>query len=131
MKEQFELLLNDEEKLIFNPPTYRSTDPETSAEAAHDAEFHASTGRILTLQALAKGPMTDYELEAITGWQKNSIGKRRLECQRAGLVDVLFVDGEKVKRAAPSGSMCLVWTLTNKGARYLDGMGWISSYVSE
>jgi hypothetical protein len=101
------------------PPTTRNSDPETSYEAVHDAEFHASEGRILVMCCLFEyGPCTDYELEAFTGRQQNSIGKRRLECQRAGLVEVLIIDGVKQKRLAPSGSKCLVWKLTTEGHDY-------------
>ena len=104
----------------WQPPVARRSDPETSHEAAKDASFHASEGRILAMRALHEhGPMTDYELEASTGWQKNSIGKRRLDCQRAGMVELLVLCGEKQKRPGPSGSMCLVWQLTPKGEGYL------------
>ena len=63
----------------FQHPVARLSDPETSHQAAHDAEFHASKGRIAALRALALRPMTDYELEKETGRQKNSIAKRRLD----------------------------------------------------
>lgn len=122
MTDQFEFPFGGEPEPEpkFQPPTARDSDPETSHDAAHDAEFHANRGRLNALFALARGPMTDYELEAHTGWQKNSIGKRRLECQRAGLVEVWTIDGEEQKRPGPSGSMCLIWRLTDKGVRYLD-----------
>lgn len=67
--------------------------------------------------------MTDYELEAVSGRQKNSIGKRRLDCQRAGLVEVVLLeDGSKLKRPGPSGSSCLVWKLTPKGEAYVKNL---------
>src|SRR5258705_9531081 len=94
-----------DEELYFQAPTSRPSDPETSHDAAHDAAFHASKGRLLAL----------YELEAFTGWQKNSIGKRRLDCQRAGLVELVVVDGVKQRRPGPSGSDCFVWQLSSKG----------------
>jgi DNA-binding MarR family transcriptional regulator len=101
-------------------PTVRRNDPETSHAAAKDASFHASYGRLLALRALYRhGPLTDYDLEKITGWQKNSIGKRRFECGEAGLVKVHVIDGTKQKRPGPSGSMCLIWRLTKKGRDYL------------
>jgi hypothetical protein len=66
------------------------------------------------------GPLTDYELAARTGLQQNSIGKRRKECQDAGLIEGL-VDpyGNNVKRPAPSGSKSLVWQLTREGDAYV------------
>jgi hypothetical protein len=110
---------DDDKEPYFQLPTSRPSDPETSHDAARDATFHASKSRLLALYCLAKhGPCTDYELEAFTGRQKNSIGKRRLDCQRAGLVEVLVVDGIKQRRPGPSGSDCLVWQLTSKGRKF-------------
>jgi len=101
-------------------PLARNTDPETSFEAARDASFKASAHRMLALQALSQGAMTDFELADVTRLQQNSIGKRRKDCQDAGLVTVLKdSDGNNVKRPAPSGSKALVWTLTEKGKKFL------------
>jgi len=105
----------------FPVPNARNTDPETSHDAAEDASFKASKHRLLALKALfTYGAMTDYELAARTGLQQNSIGKRRKDCQDAGLVTVLMdVNGGKVRRPAPSGSSALVWTLTATGQDYV------------
>ena len=108
-----------QEEIVFQEPMARNTDPDTSHEAAKDATFHASKHRKVALFALYDyGPMTDYELAAVTGLQQNSIGKRRGDCMRAGLVRRLVIGGEEQKRPAPSGSMALVWTLTQKGEDY-------------
>lgn len=105
----------------FDDPTARRSDPETSHQAARDASFNASMGRVLALRALRNyGPLTDYDLERITGWQKNSIGKRRLDCGRAGLVAVQTLEGVVQKRPGPSGSMCRIWKLTKKGLDYIE-----------
>jgi predicted transcriptional regulator len=105
----------------FNDPNARNTDPETSHGAAEDATFKASKHRVLALKTLHRfGPLTDFELAFRTGLQQTSIGKRRKECQDAGLVTTLLgVNGEKVKRPAPSGSSALVWTLTAEGNLYV------------
>jgi hypothetical protein len=104
---------------VFPDPTARKTDPDTSHEAAKDATFKASKHRTLALFTLYDhGPMTDYELAAVTGLQQNSIGKRRGECMRVGLVRKFVVGGEEQKRPAPSGSMSQVWTLTPRGEKY-------------
>jgi len=67
--------------------------------------------------------MTDYELASVTGLQQNSVGKRRKDCQDAGLVTFFYnEDGIKVKRPAPSGSYALVWTLTQDGIDYVENM---------
>lgn len=108
-----------QEEFVFRDPVARMTDPDTSHEAAKDATFKASKHRKLALFALYDhGPMTDYELAAVTGLQQNSIGKRRGDCARAGLVRRLVIGGEDQKRPAPSGSMSLVWTLTPRGETY-------------
>lgn len=110
----------DDDDPSFQRPEARWDDPTTSHDAARDAAFHASLGRVLALKCLLEhGPCTDYELEAHTGWQKNSIGKRRLECQRSGLVELWIIDGVKQRRPAPSGSDCYVWKLTEKGRLYI------------
>jgi predicted transcriptional regulator len=105
----------------FTEPNARNTDPETSHEAAEDASFKASKHRVLTLKTLDRfGPLTDFELASRTGLQQTSIGKRRKECQDAGLVTNLFTsEGAKAKRPAPSGSNALVWTLTPEGILYV------------
>lgn len=105
----------------FNLPNARPTDYETSHQAAKDASFKASKHRLMALRTLSRfGPLTDYELAARTGLQQNSIGKRRKDCQDAGLVDVLINDkGDKVKRPAPSGSLSLVWTINAEGIKFL------------
>lgn len=105
----------------FDEPNARDTDPETSHEAAEDAKFKASKHRLLAMTTLSRfGPLTDFELAARTGIQQTSIGKRRKECQDAGLVTALVTaDGSKVKRPAPSGSNAIVWTLTPEGTQYV------------
>lgn len=105
----------------FSYPLARNSDPSTSFEAARDASFKASAHRVKALQVLFDfGPMTDFELADKTGLQQTSIGKRRKDCQDAGLVDVLTDEnGGKVKRPAPSGSNALVWKLTQAGCDYV------------
>lgn len=109
----------------FNQPNARGTDPETSHEAAKDATFKATKNCVLALKTLHRfGPLTDFELASRTGLQQTSIGKRRKDCQDAGLVtNLLKENGEKVKRPAPSGSSALVWTLTEKGNIWLISSG--------
>ena len=110
--------------LNFNPPIARNTDPLTSHEAAHDTSFKASKHRVIAILALHRfGPLTDYELAERTGLQHNSIGKRRKDCQDAGLVTFYRdADGNKVKRLAPSKSKCLVWMLTDAGVAYANDL---------
>lgn len=113
------------ENADFNQPNARGTDPETSHEAAKDATFRATEHCIRALEMLYRfGPLTDFELASRTGLQQTSIGKRRKDCQDAGLVTNLLKEtGEKVKRPAPSGSSALVWTLTDKGNTWLTSSG--------
>ena len=106
-----------QDEFIFPPPVARVTDPETSHLAAVDATMTATRGRFLALTTLyLHGPLTDFELADHTGLQQNSIGKRRLDCQRVGLVKKHWDgDGKPVRRNAPSGSSAQVWTLTEAG----------------
>ena len=106
--------------IVFQEPMSRGTDPETSHEAAAFAKFRSSKHRRMALLSLYKyGSLTDFELADITGLQQNSIGKRRCDCMRAGLVTVLLNGVGKVKRRTPSGASALVWTLTPKGIEYV------------
>lgn len=90
----------------------RTTDPATSHEAA-PGSARRSAGQRLVLDALAAhGPGTDFDLAEWTGRQQTSMGKRRLELQRAGLVEP--TGG---RRPSPSGSAALVWRLTAEGYR--------------
>lgn len=114
---------------MFQEPAARASDPETSHEAAALAKFKASPHRILCLQALMRGPMTDFELATVTGLQQTSIGKRRLDCQRAGLVSHYLepvVSGLReplpLKRKSPSGALAFVWEITPAGREYLEGL---------
>ena len=100
----------------------RKSDPLTCFQAAQDARQHASRGRMLVLEALASSyaGMTDFDLARVTGWQQTSIGKRRGECVDAGWVEVATVEGIKVKRQSPSGSMALVWRIMPAGRQFLE-----------
>lgn len=95
---------------------YRNSDPDTSRLAAADAAVNAGTLRKAVLDVLRMfGPQTDFEIA--TNLRRldypcagqTSAGKRRLELERAGLVERLIVDGEVVRRPAPSGSLAIVW----------------------
>jgi hypothetical protein len=95
---------------------YRNSDPETSRLAAADAAMHARTLRGHVVRLLRElGPMTDFQIADALAAQgipcagQTSAGKRRLEAQRLGDVVPLVVDGEVVKRPAPSGSLAIVW----------------------
>jgi hypothetical protein len=104
---------------LFDQPMARNTDPETSHEAAEDAKSHSSKGHLLAMRFLLLRPMTDYELASATGWQQNSIGKRRGELMNAGLVVVhRDEEGNVVKRLTPSGSRARVWDATVKGREW-------------
>lgn len=105
----------------FNAPSARRTDLDTSHQAAHDTSFKASKHRLMALRTLHKyGPLIDHELSGYTGLQHNSIGKRRKDCQDAGLVDFYYNEaGERLKRSAPSGSLAYLWTITEEGIEFL------------
>jgi len=98
---------------------FRKTDPDTSAMAASDAIKSGSYGRLLALRTLKDhwlNGLTDFELATATGWQQTSIGKRRGEC-----VDQGWVENSGQKRPAPSGSLAIVWRITEAGIDYLTG----------
>lgn len=90
-----------------NTALARSTDPDTSWDAARDAILNANTHRARALQELvAAGStgLTDFELADRTGLAQTSVGKRRGELRDAG-----FVIDSGDRRPAPSGSAAIVW----------------------
>ena len=102
-------------------PRTRGTDWSTSIDAANS--LRATSDRLLALRTLVDHPagLTDFELAAMTRKQQTSIGKRRGELTRAGLVEVaLNENGKPVKRHAPSGALALVWRPTVAAIEYLN-----------
>jgi len=87
-------------------PVARHCDPDTSHEAARLASLNARTNRQRALAALRAAPfgLTDFELSAIVGVAQTSIGVRRLELVRAGLVE-----RTEYTRPSPSGAKAIVW----------------------
>jgi hypothetical protein len=92
-------------------PMARTSDPHTSHQAA--ARTDTRTTRALAWDALvAAGPdgLTDFELAARTGIGQTSIGKRRLDLLRDGMVEpVLTPLGKPATRPSPTGSPSIVW----------------------
>ena len=73
-------------------------------------------GAALALACLVHaGPdgLTDFELAAMSGKAQTSIGVRRKELCRMGLVE-----GTTRTRPAPSGSPAAVWVATRAGIAY-------------
>jgi hypothetical protein len=108
-------------------PTARMFDPDTAKQAGRKA---AEPGRLshnqrYVLDRLAvrhnhhqrgivdDDGLTDFEYP---GLQQTSAGKRRLELQRAGLVE----DSGR-RRPSPSGSPVIVWRITTTGLYVLRG----------
>lgn len=87
-------------------PVARSTDPDTSWDAAADASRKADTHRARALAIHRAHPdgLTDFELADLMGLQQTSAGKRRGELRDQG-----YVVNSGVKRPAPSGSLAIVW----------------------
>lgn len=84
----------------------RTSDPDTSKEAAAGATLNAATLRARCLEALrahADG-LTDFELAAHVGSQQTSAGKRRGELVAQGLVR-----NSGNRRPSPSGAAAIVW----------------------
>lgn len=105
----------------------RTTDIETSHEAAVIALPNARTNRLKALEALGYfgglTGLTDFELANITGIQQTSIGKRRGELRDAGYVEALELDGVKVRRLSPTGAPAQVWRITQEGLDLLNAGG--------
>ena len=93
-------------------PKARTTDPETSRKAARVITVKAAGHRYQALLAFATyGTLTDFELAEHTRVPQTSIGCRRLELVRLGLVE----RAEGATRPSPSGSPSAVWRITEAG----------------
>lgn len=100
---------------IWGAPVARNTDPQTAHQAAEHAAMRAGTMRALALRELAAAGdrgLTDFELAHRTRSQQTSIGKRRGELVRMGLVE-----SAGSTRPSPSGSPAMVWRVTVAGVR--------------
>ena len=93
-------------------PTARASDPATSHAAAATASLRAATDRALVLrihQQYTSG-LTDFELADLAGRQQTSLGVRRGDLRKAGLIR-----DSGLKRPAPSGTPATVWVITDEG----------------
>lgn len=83
----------------------RSTDPETSRQAAENASRRGPSQRRRVWEALNKlGDATDYELSVACGILRSSAAKRRQE-----LVDLGHVIETPFRRKTDTGSDAIVW----------------------
>jgi hypothetical protein len=102
-----------EQMALFNTaPDFRHGGMDTSRDAAIDNRARRSRHSQLADDALYEaGPtgLTDFELSDRTGVKQTSIGKRRLDLLRQGRVCELVVNGQPVRRLAPSGASAAVW----------------------
>jgi hypothetical protein len=94
------------EQLTFASPVARRSDPDTSHLAAALARGNAPRHRDLALKALRAAPagLTDFELSEATGVPQTSIGVRRHELVKVGLVE-----RTDTYRPSPSGARAIVW----------------------
>jgi len=93
-------------------PQARAADPDTAhTAAAEQSPFKVYAGHRLVLRLLADhGPLTDFQLAHHTGKQQTSIGCRRGELVKAGLVWNTDLEGW-----SDSMSPAIVWALTDRG----------------
>lgn len=98
-------------------PSVRVNDPDTCQEPS---ETRMSSGRLKALAAHYMHPegLTDFELAALTDTQQTSIGKRRSELEKAGLIVATTL-----RRPSPSGAKAIVWRITSQGVGYIVRLG--------
>ncbi len=103
-------------QLDFSGPGLRAHDQPTSVRAAAmQTRPKLGRDRLLALCTLSdQGPLTDYELADATGRQQNSIGRRRTDLVRRGLVEATAE-----RRRTPSGAFAIVWGITAAGQSVL------------
>ena len=109
--------------MTMTSPAARNSDPTPAHLAAVVAIGNVRHGRRAALDALCRAdrPLSDFELEDRTGIKQTSIGKRRLELERAGLVCKAFLlDPETFDRVpiygrSPTGAVCGLYEPTPAG----------------
>lgn len=89
---------------LFSQPRARTSDPQTSKDAAQSMREAAHAQRAVILEALATRDATADELDARCGFRSSVAGRRLHELVRAGLVTV--TDQVRVTR---SGRMANVY----------------------
>lgn len=115
---------------LFDQPVTRTGDMDTAVEAGVTSLFRASHDRLRVLRALyrhGEQGLTDHEAAAVCGMKagNTSAGKRRLELERAGLVEQrLVIDPKSLKligdkRVTPSGGWAAVWCITEAGVQFV------------
>jgi hypothetical protein len=94
-------------------PAKRVNDPDTCVEPS---QVRMSKGRLKALAAHYLHPegLTDFELAELTDTAQTSIGVRRAELVKAGLVIATLE-----RRPSPSGSLAIVWRITSQGVGYI------------
>lgn len=102
-------------------PAKRVNDPDTCVEPS---EPKMSKGRLKALAAHYLHPegLTDFELAELTETAQTSIGKRRGELEKAGLIVATTQ-----RRPSPSGSQAIVWRITSRGVGYIVSLGEVSA----
>ena len=91
--------------LSFDAPRARKRDPQTSHDAAVNAAKFAAThaGRILAALK-AHGPMAPCQMARFTGLDTVKADRRLPEMKKAGLVEVVMLDGKPMTHDG-----CRVW----------------------
>jgi hypothetical protein len=87
----------------------------TSAMANDHATAGKPTVRLCVLLSLLVQPLTDFGTAECCGRPQSSTGSRRVELQRAGLIEPT---GET--RLSPNGSPAMIWRLTAAGRAYAE-----------
>ena len=86
-------------------PRARTTDPETSHEAAESVTQSAAGQRTRCLEALHEhGPLTADEIDALVGWRLTTAGRRLPELAELG-----HVKTTSEKRRTRTGRNAYVW----------------------
>lgn len=128
----------DQDSLFEIAGTARASDPPTSHEAAKANPVGRNTLRARVLQMLMRARIgqtneldnrqrgfTDYEIAVLLDMPqlRGSVSKRRGELKDLGLVEfVMQPDGHTLLRPTDTGSMAIVWRLTDAGVELANQM---------
>jgi hypothetical protein len=100
----------------------RTTDPETSHQAAARRDRTTDRWRALRIHGENPDGLTDFELGELMNRQQTSAGKRRHEWTLKGGASAEFITATTRRRLAPSGSPAIVWQITALGVSVLNGV---------
>ena len=89
-------------------PYARTTDPETSHEAAKSVQYLTATQQLI-IDLLKEQPRADHELVAVIRSKHSAFPISGIRSRRSELVEVGLIKDSELRVQTPSGRSSIVW----------------------